>query len=185
MIYSISCAIISVLLWWLYMYNKLPAEKFFRVILRLLPIFLLINFHTPLACYFLIGCFIADVTMSKKQELGSLMYLFVYSITAFKFCSFSFENCIFAYGIMTAIIVSILACWNTNAITKIFCLIYAYTALAFCVIAFQSTFNFGFLCLVIGDVLLTVKELMKDKRLVYTISNSFFFIGMCLVALVL
>ena len=42
-----------------------------------------------------------------------------------------------------------------------------------------------FLCLVIGDILLIIKELMKDKRLVYTISNSFFFIGMCLVALVL
>ena len=87
---------------------------------------------------------------------------------------------------MTAVLVAILTRWqDTNAITKIFCMIYAYTALAFCIIAFQSTINFGFLCLVIGDILLIIKELMKDKRLVYTISNSFFFIGMCLVALVL
>lgn len=198
MIFSIICAIIQISLWWIYQFadfNKIKIGNFIKKSMKLLidslPFILLIYYHTPLAIFFLIGCFISDRFLGGVSVVGAILFIITYGITSiFVIMNYDFKiiywvlSILFIFMVMV-VIFSLLKCKIIKKIAEGF---YGFTALVLCLVAFCHTHNIGFLGLVIGDIIYVVSDIFKQNdskyyNVVKSISNSFYFIGLCFVPL--
>lgn len=204
LVFSLICAVIQIILWWLYEYDvlknfftKIVSENFGKQInkitkclIDILPCILIIKFNSHLALFFLLGCLISDKFISISTPLGAIMFMLVYSfvsvITIKNYVPINYKYMILAYFNILVMCFIILPIWKESILLKFASVVYGFTALALCIWAFFCTKNIGFLSLMIGDILLTVREILKDskyEKLIHSISNSFYFIGVCFVPL--
>lgn len=196
MVFSLLCTIIQITLWWVYFFinkdNKI--NRILKYLIDILPCILLVRYHSIFAIVFLIGCLIADRVIWKNLPIGMLMFAIVYtfaSIITTISCHINILKLIGSIIFMVVIIIPILYNWQTNRLSKIVCGIYGLTVLSLCTYAYLITNNIGFLGLVIGDSLLIVNEMLKQDNLnrasniIFSISNSFYYLGLCFVPIAL
>lgn len=194
MIFNLSCAIIQILLWWIYDYNILQ-NKFGKTVNNLskdlidvFPCILIIKYHNPIGLFFLLGCMISDKFIFDYLPIGVLMFLFTYGgVSLYTIQNYEFNYIYYLISLLIILIniIFIFKFWKTNKIEKIGAIIYELTSLNLLIVAFMYTHNLGFIFLVIGDLLLIIKEINKKKynTLILAISNSFYFLGLSLVPL--
>lgn len=194
MLFSGICLCIQLILWWTLRYNLLGKIIKKENILKLsnsvietttdiLPVILLIVYHNPICMVFLLMNLVADKYMESCVPLGSLLffinYMNVYSIIRNEY-GYSYNYHVLALGIIFLIVLITNIFWKVNIITKFGGTFYGLIALGSLLECFFLTKNFGFILLIIGDVLLIWKDIIKNKtNLIYTISNSFYYAGMC------
>jgi len=225
---SLICATIQISFWWLWrysivkswVYNKTGSvdkaelvDDLIKDIIEVIPIFLVAQYNSYLALFFLLGSVVCDKFIYTSEVLGSVMFLILYSLTSIGcigLISPTFDLNVFrnfginvAYNIpslcislttIVCLMIPIMILWKANVAKKIAACVYGLTALSLCMYAFTQTGNFGFVCLVIGDTLLIVKEIVCDKitenvdktkanYLITSISNTFYFSGLCFIPL--
>ena len=204
LLFSIICAVIQVILWWLYQYDAVKnlVNKIFgnygdhinRLLLsciEVLPCILVIQYRSDLALFFLLGSLVADKFMDDSFPVGGTLFLATYGLTALTVIFGYPFNPLYWVCSVTTILICMIIVFNvlkTGIIEKIAEGVYGFTALVLLMTAFFHTHNFGFLFLVIGDVTLIVKDIFKGtkaEKLIMTVSNSFYYCGLCFVPLTL
>ena len=206
-IFSSVCAVIQLILWWSYEYDLLKnliiriskgkhgnsVNKVLKFLVDALPFILLVRYHSPLAIFFLMGCFLSDRLLGMNMIVGEISFLITYTVTSILVTIGYGFNLIYWISaeafILTAMIV-IFIFLKESVGEKIVKAIYGLVSLGSCMVAFLHTLDFGFVCLVIGDILLVIREILKKNgsssaKFVSCISNSFYFVGVCFVPLVL
>lgn len=203
MIFSLICAIIQIILWWLYKYDvikfiKIISEKIrnfinkvLKFLIDIIPFILMISYHTKIAVIFLIGCYISDKMLSVKFSIGMILFLITYgmaSIYVVKCYPINYEYIALSFLLMIVMCFILLPIWNENLLFKIGCVFYGFTALVLCFYTFLHSKNLGFLFLVIGDLSLILTKIINQKnfnygKLSHAISNSFYYAGLSFVSL--
>lgn len=207
MIFSVVCAVVQIILWWLYKYNVVEnfvnklsdgkygegADDLLKDCIDVLPCILVIQYHNPLSLFFLLGCMIADKFIDDSMAVGGVMFLITYGLTSLsRIAKYEF-NVIYWISAVLFILVAMIVIFSFlkgRLIEKIASACYGFTSLVLCIVAFLYTHNLGFVCLVIGDILLVVREIFKQnnsktERFVMSVSNSFYYAGLCFVPLAL
>ena len=195
MLFSGICLCIQLILWWTLRYNLLSKIVKKENILKLvnsvietttdiLPVVLLVVYHNPICMIFLLMNLVADKYMESCVPIGSFLFFINYINIYYKIRNeygYSYNYHILAFCIILLIVIVTNIFWKADTITKIAGTFYS-SALIVLLESFFLTKNFGFILLIIGDVLLIWKDIIKNKsNLVYTISNSFYYAGMCFV----
>jgi len=184
---------IQLILWWTLRYNLLNkiikkenilklANSVIETTTDILPVVLLVVYHNPICMVFLLMNLVADKYMESCVPIGSLLFFINYmnisSIIRDEY-GYSYNYHILAFSIMLLIVIITNIAWKADTITKIAGTFYS-SALFALLESFFLTKNFGFVLLIIGDIFLVWKDIIKNKsNLVYTISNSFYYAGMC------
>ena len=193
MLFSGICLCIQLILWWTLKYNLLSkiikkenilklANSFVETTTDILPVILLVVYHNPICMVFLLMNLVADKYMESCVSFGSLLFFINYiNISAIIRNEYGYS---YNYHILAFLIILLIATitntfWKVDTITKIAGTFYSLALMAL-LESFFLTKNFGFVLLIIGDVLLIWKDIVKNKsNLIYTISNSFYYAGMC------
>ena len=196
MIFSLSNAVILILLWWLYdygiLYNKFgnTISVLSKDLIDIYSCILVIKYNNPISLFFLLGCLVSDKFIFDYLPIGVLMFLITYggtTIYVIQNYEFNYIYYLISSIIILIVIISIFKFWKTNKIEKIGAIVYGLTSLNLLIVACLYTHNFGFISLVIGDVLLIIKEINhnneKLNKLILAISNSFYFLGLSLIPL--
>ena len=193
MLFSGICLCIQLILWWTLRYNLLSkivkkenilklANSIIETTTDILPVVLLVVYHNPICMVFLLMNLVADKYMESCVPIGSLLFFINYmnisSIIRDEY-GYSYNYHVLALSIMLLIVIITNIAWKADTITKIAGTFYSSVLIAL-LESFFLTKNFGFVLLIIGDILLIWKDIIKNKsNLIYTISNSFYYAGMC------
>ena len=151
------------------------------------PAIILLVFNRPWAAIFLMACLMANEFIYDNWVIGGLLFTAGYAAASILASSVVPFNIWFAIGsalIMAVISTPMAIFYNGKAGHKVGACIYAVISLAPCLYAFCLTANPGFICLVLGDVLLGFYGLSNNKY-VKIVANLFYFAGTCLVPLAL
>jgi len=179
---SLGCLIfICYLLWEVGDFNKV-VNKCLKLFVDLSPLIILIFNRSFASCIFLMLCLIANFVIFKKQTIGGVIFIFAYSFASiYSVWNYKFNISAFfiAFGVILIVELLLLKFYKEN---KIGIIIYGFTSSLLCIYAFMETLNFGFLCLMLGDMFLIVNEIRKNK-VVFLISDLLYFVGVCLVPL--
>lgn len=176
-----SLIFISYVLWEVGNFNSI-INKCLKFFVDLSPLIILIFNKSIPSCLFLIFCLIANFVIFKNQIFGGILFIIAYSFASIYSVwgtEFNFISLIISFIIIIVIELVILKFYKDN---KIGVIIYGLTSSLLCVYAFIITKNVGFLCLMLGDTLLIVNEIHKNKT-IFLISDLFYFLGTCLVPL--
>lgn len=148
------------------------------------PLIIWLFFRTAPCFVFLLFCFIANMVIFSNNVIGAIVFIVAYCFAAvYASVQYNFDLLKLAgsLGVVAALEAAVLLFYKENRLGVI---IYGFTACAACVYAFLVSKNFGFLSLVIADSLLIVNEIRSNKA-VFLVSDFFYFLGICLVPLVL
>lgn len=176
-----------------YTYSKWGKEEISTGIgmcfLDILPSFALVflNFRTGLLEWFIIAILFAMISIRVHIVVGAISYLLIYLAIGISAMTHGIQ--VFSLIVSTVIICALIAYTITlksvDKRTKIGGILYGIFALIPLLYCFGTTWNFGFLSLVIGDILLAITQIVPKNRekLVNYISNMFFYTGVWLVPL--
>lgn len=178
----------------IYTYAKWAKEKYTTgiamCILDILPAFFLFtyNVRTPLLDLFIVFILLAMISIRVHTAVGAAMYLIVYLTIGI---TFLFDNFKLDTLLISLVAVLILIGYmyiyhkNLNKWTKLGGTIYGLFAIVPLLYCFGITSNWGFLSLVIGDLLLAITQIIDKKylKVVNYVSNIFFYVGVWFSAL--
>ena len=176
-----SLIFISYMLWEIGNFNKI-INRILKFFVDLSPLMILLFNRSISCCIFLILCLIANFVIFKNQIFGGIIFIIAYSFASiYSVWENKFNIIALLISLITIIIIEfiLLKFYKDN---KIGIIIYGLSSSLLCVYAFIITKNVGFLCLMLGDTLLIVNEIHKNKT-IFLISDLFYFLGTCLVPL--
>lgn len=171
-------------------YEKL--EDFFMAVLDTLPALLLfpLNVVTVNLEIFIVFVTLANLVIHRVNTfVGAVIYAIGYLIIGLNIMQYNFQFVLFLIALLVfvAAIIWEFTLKKIDMKVKFAGAAYAIFALVPLLYCFLLSKNFGFLSLVIGDVLLGVQYLMqvnnKSTKTVNYISNLFFYIGVWLTPL--
>lgn len=167
------------------------VDKLFMVCLDILPVFLLPFFNVR---SWQLELFIILITLSisvirVNDILGAISYAIIYLTIGLdamitNWCLIVFLiSCLIIFGFA----IYVLTIKNLSKLYKSLAIIYGFLVLVPILYYFVISLNIGFLCIVVGDILLGVSFIQQinnknNKKIAY-ISNSFFYVGVWLSAL--
>lgn len=177
----------------LWTYAKWGKEKYSTgiamCILDILPAFslILMNTRSGLLDWFIVAILFAIISIRVHIVVGAIAYLLIYlAIGIFVMVyNFSIVPLIVSILVLAILIICTFTRKNVDKWSKIGGSLYGIFALIPLLYCFFTTWNVGFLSLVIGDVLLGATQIVPEKKvkLVNYISNIFFYVGVWLVPL--
>lgn len=186
MIYSSVCLVIQLLLWWGYKYDIIKKVELLKKVLYLLPLVLIVKYHNFISLVFLIGCFTADITMSKNPYIGGLIFGITYLTILLKIGEIGLNILILLIAVLQVLSIALIYLSRNKPDKKIFIGGMFYLLLLVGMLYYGIVLkNIGFIFLVVGDELLAIQQTTKNKKLVFTISNSFYYAGLCYVPILL
>lgn len=172
--------------------TKWYIEKLFMSILDTLAVFipLFFRFSSWQFELFIVSVTLANLAIYRVNTVvGAILYLIGYLIIGIATMIWCWHPIIFciSLGIILVIAIWVLTIKNLSKLVKLGGILYGLFALVPLLYCFGVYLNFGFLSLVIGDILLGVQYLQelngKDNKKTNYLSNCFFYIGVWLSAI--
>lgn len=175
------------------MANKKSTLSLVDDILDFLPILILVIpgkiYANSLICsVFIIGICYANSIIRHNSIIGAILYLITYLTSSLMYLNppsdtamiitIAFDLIILSIGIIAVLkkLTNKAIIWGGVS--------YAIIVFSFLLLDFFQSFNLGFIALILGDILLALNFVFK-KNWLYFISNSLFYIGVCISPLAL
>lgn len=176
---------VAYILWELGVPKNADVRDILKDFVDVSPCVLVLFFCRPWAAWFLCLCLMANVVIYDNRIFGGVLFIAAYaSASIFASWFHSFDAALAFTGFFCAACVSlpISFYYKGDARFKAVIPVYSLLAVAPLLYAFGKTLNFGFLCLVLGDIGLGIYG-GCEKKWVKVAANILYFAGTCFVPL--
>ena len=165
--------------------KKISFNDILKDFVDVSPAFLAFYFSNDRSIAFLMVCLIANEFIYDNLYLGAGFFTIGYIAASILSVSFPINYMKVAISLVSSvsIIFPLLCLYKGNWKFSIGAGIYGSITLPFLFYAFYTTWNPGFLALIIGDVLLLVGEMFPNNKVIRLVSDLFYFFGTCFVPL--